>query len=75
MQNRTIIRTAIDKFLDNALVDTIANIVNFCNDTRYFGHKKLKFLEKMPINKVEVKKNNRYLFSNGKLKMENGKFN
>ena len=53
MQNRTIIRTALDKFFDNTLVDTISDFVNFCNDQSYFYKKKLKFLQKMPINKLE----------------------
>ena len=68
MQNRTIIRTALDKFFDNTLVDTISDFVNFCNDQSYFYKKKLKFLQKMPINKIDVENKNRYLFSNTTLK-------
>ena len=53
MQNRTIIRTSLDKLFDNTLVDKISDFVNFCNDQSYFYKKKLKFLQKMPINKLE----------------------
>ena len=54
MQNRTIIRTTLDIFLNNAMVRTIVSLVNFCNEQRYFYKKKLKFLQKMPINKLEA---------------------
>ena len=73
MQKITFIRTMIDIFTNNAIVKTITEFVNFCNEQRYFGQKNLKFLKKMPINKLEPEHTNRYLFGNVNLKMENGK--
>ena len=73
MQNRTIIRTTLDIFLNNAIIQTIASLVNFCNEQQYFYKKKLKFLKKMPLSKITDVDNNRYLFSNGKFKIENEK--
>ena len=54
MQKRTIIRTVLDMLFNNAFVKTIASIVNFCNEQRYFYSNKLKFLKNMPLNKVEL---------------------
>lgn len=64
----------IDIFLDNAMVKAIASVVNFCKEQRYYGSRELKFLKNMPINNISIETNNRYLFKNGKLKVENGKF-
>lgn len=69
MQKRTFIRTMIDIFVNNAVVKTIALFVNFCNEQAFYYPKKLKFLKKMPLNNTEDVRNNRYLFSNGKLKI------
>ena len=52
MQGRTFFRIMLDIFLNNALVKAISNFVNFCNEIRYYNHKELKFLKKMPINNV-----------------------
>ncbi len=73
MQKRTFIRTMLDIFFDNAMVKSIASIVNFCKEQRYYGSRELKFLKNMPIDNISHKNPNRYLFRNGKLTMENGK--
>ena len=52
MQNRTVIRTALDRFFDNALVDTLASFVNFCNEQNNYSDKELKFSKKMPLMKT-----------------------
>lgn len=72
MQKRTFIRTMMDIFFDNAMVKSIASVVNFCNEQRYYGSRELKFLKNMPINNTCID-NNKYLFSGAKLKTGNGK--
>ncbi len=62
MQKRTFIRTMLDIFLDNAIARTIASLVNFCKEQRYYGSRKLKFFKNMPISKVENQISNRYVF-------------
>ena len=52
MQNRTVIRTALDKFFDNALVETIASFVNFCNKPQHYTPDTLKFSQNLPLNKM-----------------------
>ena len=64
----------IDIFLENAVVKAIVSVVNFCKEQRYYGSRELKFLKNMPINNISIETNNRYLFKNSKLKVENGKF-
>ena len=66
MQGRTFFRIMLDIFLNNALVKAISNFVNFCNEIRYYNHKELKFLKKMPINNNVVKEEyykNRFIFN------------
>ena len=55
MQGRTFFRIMLDIVLNNALVKSLASLVNFCNELRYFNRKELKFLKKMPINNNVVK--------------------
>ena len=62
MQKRTFIRTMLDIFFCNALAKTIASVVNFCKEQRYYGSHELKFLKNMPINKSETQTSNRYVF-------------
>lgn len=63
MQKRTVIRTILDIFLDNAFVKTAAYIVNFCNEQRYYHKHELKFLRNVPINKIETSTvENNFLF-------------
>ncbi len=63
MEKRTVLRTALDKFFDNALTETVASFVNFCNDSSFYNDKELKFLKKMPINNNEKPSyDNRFLF-------------
>lgn len=52
MQGRTFFRRMLDIFLDNAICKTIASVVNFCNEFRYYNQKELKFVGKMPLNNV-----------------------
>ena len=49
MQGRTFFRIMLDIVLNNALVKSLASLVNFCNELRYYNRKELKFLKKMPI--------------------------
>ena len=63
MQNRTFIRTTLDIFFDNAIVKTIASLVNFCKEQRLYSRHELKFLKNMPINKTEIiPHENKFLF-------------
>ena len=54
MQGRTFLRIMLDNlFVNNALCKAISALVNFCNEQNYYNRKELKFLKKMPLNKVE----------------------
>ena len=54
MQGRTFFRIMIDNlFVNNALCKAIISLVNFCNEQSYYNGKKLKFLKKMPLTKIE----------------------
>ena len=50
MRERTFLRIMLDIIFNNAVFRTIASIVNFCNEQRYYNRKELKFLKKMPLN-------------------------
>ena len=66
MQGRPFFRIMLDIFLNNALVKSLASLVNFCNELRYYNRKELKFLKKMPINNNVVKEEyykNRFIFN------------
>lgn len=66
MQGRTFFRIMLDIVLNNALVKSLASLVNFCNELRYYNRKELKFLQKMPINNNVVKEEyykNRFIFN------------
>ena len=53
MQGRTFLRIMIDNlFVNNAFCKAILALVNFCNEQSYFAKKELKFLKKMPLNKM-----------------------
>ena len=71
MNNRTFFRTMLDKAINNAVVNTVASLVNFCREQGFFYKKKLKFSRKTPVNYTR-QYNNRFLF-NGNMKIENGK--
>ena len=65
MRGRTFFRIMIDNlFVNNALCRALTALVNFCNEQSYYGRKKLKFLKKMPLNKVaqESKYKTRFVF-------------
>lgn len=54
MRGRTFFRIMIDNlFVNNALCKALASLVNFCNEQTYYGYKELKFLKKMPLNKIK----------------------
>ena len=66
MQGRTFFRIMLDIVLNKALVKSLASLVNFCNELRYYNRKELKFLKKMPINNNVVKEEyykNRFIFN------------
>lgn len=65
MQGRTFFRIMLDIFLNNPLIKTLSNIVNFCNEIRYYNRKELKFLKKMPINNIAKDEyyKNRFIFN------------
>ena len=66
MQGRTFFRIMIDNlFVNNALCKAIFALVNFCKEQSYYGQKELKFLKKMPLNKIEEKKvyDKRFIFN------------
>ena len=53
MQGRTFFRTMFENlFVNNAFCKALAALVNFCNEQCYYGKKELKFLKKMPYNRV-----------------------
>lgn len=66
MQRRTFFRIMADNLLvNNAFCRALSALVNFCNEHRYFTHKKLKFLKKMPLTKTEQDSvyKNRFIFN------------
>ena len=66
MRGRTFFRIMIDNlFVNNALCKALSALVNFCNEQNYYGRKELKFLKKMPLNKVQPDSvyKNRFIFN------------
>ena len=66
MRGRTFFRIMMDSlFVNNALCKALYAIVNFCNEQSYYGQKKLKFLKKIPLNKIEQDSSykNKFIFS------------
>ena len=58
MQKRTFIRIMIDNlFVNNAFCKAVIALVNFCNEQSYYGKRELKFLKKMPLNKIRQENN------------------
>jgi len=54
MKKRTFFRVLIDNLiLNNAFCKAVISFVNFCNEQSYYNKKELKFLKKMPLNKME----------------------
>ena len=54
MSGRTFLRIMLDNlFINNALSKSLITLVNFCKEQSYFNGKSLKFLKKMPLNKIE----------------------
>ena len=67
MRGRTFLRIMLENiFINNTLSKTIIALVNFCNEQSYYGRKKLKFLNKMPLNNTEEHYNykNKFIFTN-----------
>ena len=66
MRGRTFFRIMIDNlFVNNALSKALIALVNFCNEQSYYGKKELKFLQKMPLKKLEQKNkyDSRFVFN------------
>lgn len=66
MRGRTFFRIMIDNlFVNNALCKALSALVNFCNEQSYYSRKELKFLNKMPLNKVKQDSvyKNRFIFN------------
>ena len=66
MQGRTFFRIMIDNlFINNAISKTILALVKFCNEYSFYSKKELKFLQKMPLKKIEQKNkyDNRFIFN------------
>ena len=67
MSGRTFLRIMIENlFVNNAICKALSNFINFCNEQSYYNNKKLKFLEKMPLNKLEDNNNyynKRFIFN------------
>ena len=66
MNGRTFFRIMIENlFVNNAFCKALSALVNFCNEQNYYGQKKLKFLKKMPLNKIEQKNtlDKRFIFN------------
>ena len=67
MKERTFLRIMLDIIFNNAIFKTIAAIVNFCNEQRYYSQKELKFLKKMPLNNNTIPNEyykKRFVFTN-----------
>lgn len=65
MQKRTFLRIMLDNlFINNAFCKAIMALVNFCNEQNYYNQKELKFLKKMPLNKLDNKNSyqNKFIF-------------
>ena len=77
MQGRTFLRIMIDNlFVNNALCKALSALVNFCNEQSYYSRKELKFLKKMPLNKIEEQKcayKNRFIFNTNQVSGANHK--
>lgn len=70
MRGRTFFRIMIENlFINNHFAKAIRALVNFCNDQTFYKTKKLKFLEKMPLNKIEQsrKYDKRFIFNNNQI--------
>ena len=66
MNGRTFFRIMFDNlFINNPLSKAITSLVNFCNEQNFYNNKKLKFLEKMPLTKIEQTNsyNKRFIFN------------
>lgn len=66
MRGRTFFRIMIESlFVNNALCKALSALVNFCNEQSYYSRKELKFLNKMPLNKVKQDSvyKNRFIFN------------
>ncbi len=77
MRGRTFFRIMLDNlFLNNAFCKAIFALVNFCNEQSYYGRKELKFLKKMPLNKIKEENSvykNRFIFNTDQISGANYK--
>lgn len=71
MRGRTFFRIMIDNlFVNNAFCKALTSLVNFCNEQSYFERKELKFLKKMPLNKLKEEHyayKNRFIFNTSQI--------
>lgn len=70
MKKRTFIRIMLDiLFINNALCKALVSLVNFCKEQYGYRIEKLKFLEKMPLNRKEDVNNysKKFLFQTTKV--------
>lgn len=66
MQGRTFFRIMIENlFINNIFCKTLSALVNFCKEQSFYYRKELKFLQKMPLKKVENKSSydKRFIFT------------
>ena len=56
MQIRTFLRIMMDHlFINNVFAKTLFALVNFCKEQSFYRQNELKFLKKVPYNKLESK--------------------
>ena len=59
MQIRSFLRIMFDSlYFNNCLFNSIKEFITYCNKSPFYDKKKLKFLEKMPLNNIKTQKNN-----------------
>lgn len=67
MRGRTFFRIMLDNlFVNNVFCKALSALVNFCNEQSYYSKKELKFLKKMPLNKIKEQNSaykNRFIFN------------
>ena len=66
MSGRTFFRIMFNNlFVNNVFCKTLSALINFCNEQSYYGKKELKFLKKMPLNKMtqDSSYKNKFIFN------------
>ena len=69
MHGRTFFRILIENlFLKNALAEAFKKFLNFYYEQRYYNERELKFIDKLPLNNIQVqskKYDSRFVFNVG----------